>query len=403
MEWVTKRRAKSADHVPGIGRWYYNDHTYRYSRTPAASDRLRHAAFDNEVIKYTRGLKKSREFIGGRDSRPSNNCIHRHVKQANYPINGTYFGPNGYVTMSNYIIDSAPATAILAQINQDLEEIDATFNSRAFEGMKPNLETALSLSNFIAELTDVKHLLRFFTKWNGPLRKVAEGHLSYAFGIRPFIQDVKLLYKILTDHQSFIDSFLAARNTFQRRHWAEEEPVEQQTTGWTNWQGISYVQYRYVHRYKSIHTATMVYSYNCPDLEGWRDELRALCDLLGLRLTLSVVWEAIPFSFVVDWFFRVQKFLEAHEEPLVKVDVTVYDYVISHKFTNDSKREWKFASNNGNSQHWIHTDIEYSVKSYKRRVMLPDSDNTFIDSGQYGTNQLALSASLLAVLSGGRR
>jgi hypothetical protein len=147
----------------------------------------------------------------------------------------------------------------------------------------------------------------------------------------------------------------------------------------------------------------MKYVYTAPDLLEWCDKLKAILDILGLRLTPSKIWEAIPFSFVVDWFIRIGDFLEQNEEPLVKAQVTVLDYVISHKTSQTSEREWKWRANQAGTDWQQAIDVTTKVKTYRRDVVLPDSGNTFINQGQYGPTQLALSASLLRCIVGGRR
>lgn len=279
---------------------------------------------------------------------------------------------------------------------------DPGFNQRAFEAMQPDLETSLQLSVFLAELTDVKKLLEFFTKWSKSFTKnVAKGHLSWSFGVKPFISDVKKLYATLVDHQQSIDDFLARRGTEQIRHYSEGQPLVTTTTDWTSWFGSASLQYRYVVTEETWTTATMRYRFYCDDIADRGRQLSALRDMLGLRLTQSVIWEAIPFSFVVDWFFRVGDWLKANEKPLIRSKVEVEDYCISHKYTYRCTRQWRYWADA--SQNWaVHSDTNFYGKVYRRKRELPDSGNTFVNRGQYGLNQLALSASLLRVLQGGR-
>jgi len=352
--------------------------------------------WDRAAISYTK--RRSRDSI-----KLSNDCVHLITNVNCIPITGRYYSPTYYTDMYNWFIDRDPYNVAKDAINPALDLYDEDFNSRAFAAMKPDLETSLSLSNFLVELTDVKHLLRFFTKWKGFTNKVAEGHLSYKFGIKPFVGDVKTLWSVLTDHQTILDEFLARRGTLQTRHYSETVPLTETYTSWTNFLGVSYIKYRYKHTHEARTTATMVYKFDCPYVDDYSHKLKALRDMLGLRLTASVIWEAIPFSFVVDWFWRVQDFLERFEEPLISSKVTVYDYCISHKSVQTSEREWKWYAAPGGSIQETATDVVTSTSSYRRQAVAPDSGNTFIDRGQYGRNQLALSASLLKVLTGGRR
>lgn len=56
--------------------------------------------------------------------------------------------------------------------------------------------------------------------------------------------------------------------------------------------------------------ATLEYSYELP---GWVDEdslISALADRLGVTLNPAIIWNAIPWSFVVDWFVGVSRWLD---------------------------------------------------------------------------------------------
>lgn len=351
-------------------------------------------------IKYT-SERNTKEELG---YRRSNDCYHRAQTVQWMPWNGPdYYGPTYYYKFYGMFMDRPPYEEYASNLDLNVKP-DESFNSRAFEAMKPDLESSLSLSNFLVEIADVKHLARFFTGWKtsgslkGLSRKSAEGHLSWKFGLKPFFNDVKLMYSLLIDHSKRIEEFLDKRNTLQVRHYSEKEPYTESVSGWNAWQGGNNMYWRYRTFQSSVTTATMVYRYTCDDISTRARKAMALCDSLGLVFRQSTIWEAIPFSFAIDWIFRVQDYLKANEDPLIKAKVIVLDYTVSHKITYRCDREWKYWSAPNGASWATKTDCRHQGKSYQRTRQLPDADNTFINRGQYGHSQLALSASLVRLV-----
>jgi hypothetical protein len=107
------------------------------------------------------------------------------------------------------------------------------------------------------------------------------------------------------------------------------------------------------------------------------------------------VWEAIPFSFVVDWFYRVQDFLQRYQEPLWPVTVTVMDFCVSYKVELMTKANLLLLDAACDENPNVHYMGYCRQKLYHRQRQLPNSGNAFINPGYFGPNQLALSASLL--------
>lgn len=356
-------------------------------------------AGDYEVITY--------ESSGKRDSGSRHkNCRHIHDTKVYLPLNVSVL--NQDVPLGEDLVYQSWATGtIWNSAGHDALSVEPTsstlqnYSALAFDAMKPSLEGDLQLTNFLLELVDVKHILSLFTKWEGFVKKIAAGHLSYAFGVKPFLQDVKELYDNLTNFEGYITQFLSRRNTVQRRHYRlkfiEDDGTYEGVAG-----GFGLVEGTY--KVKGVYHATMDYTYSCPNLDNLQGQIRALRDLLGLRFGLSQLWEAIPFSFVVDWFIRVGDWLKQYEQPLVPVNLTVVDYCESYKI--ESSIEWEYYGVSPCGPQ-VGATTQYmgnrNTKVYVRRRSLPNSGSFFINPGQFGGNQLALSASLLTTMAGSKR
>lgn len=285
---------------------------------------------------------------------------------------------------------------------------DPAFNSRAYEAMLPSLGGDVSLTNFLLELIELRLLLRFFRQY-GPeahtvadqlrdvLKKVSEGHLTWAFGIRPFIGDLQEIWNTLFNYEKRLKDFLARRNKPQKRFYSESG--EDKGTDADSYDGTYLFsitsESEWSVKWKRV--ATMSYTYDCADIQTRIDKLKALRDMLGLRFTPSVIWEAIPFSFVVDWFLGVGKFLESIENDLIVPDVIITDYSVSYKSSISAHVNCTF-----NQGGYSGPAITHGLRWYERRRALPDTGGTPLSLSGLGPNQLALSASLIH-LSLGRR
>jgi hypothetical protein len=292
------------------------------------------------------------------------------------------------------------------------------FNEEAFDAMTPSFEGEVQLTNFLLELTDLEVLFRLGTQWfrraafwrdvlkgSRKLRKLtlkellsvsskelANLHLTYAFGVRPFIADVHELYKSLAGYERNISSFLAKRRVPQVRHY--QKTVVQDSGQQLG--GSTYYTTRTDYTRSSVLNATMKYTYDCPDIKTISDHSKVLRDMLGLRFGLPQLWEAIPFSFVVDWFFRVQDFLDLHfQDPLWDINLTVIDFCVSAKSEIRTHGTIELKGSNCMEDPNIHDVGTFHHMKYVRTRQLPKSGTAFLNPGHFGLNQLALSASLL--------
>lgn len=202
-----------------------------------------------------------------------------------------------------------------------------------WEAVKPTMTTRANAFVFLYELRDlkrmfevipVKHLKRTWSSLfnKGAPRIISEvlgykpgdasaikylndAHLNYNFGWKPFLSDVKAFRKATLSFQERLTKFLVEQNRNLTRHKrVMPDPVtvtESSTVGiWKLW-------YTVVSEYTL--SSTFTFSYSLPATTSGV-EWRAWLDSMGLNLTAANVWRVIPWSFVVDWFWNVSKFLD---------------------------------------------------------------------------------------------
>jgi hypothetical protein len=87
----------------------------------------------------------------------------------------------------------------------------------------------------------------------------------------------------------------------------------------------------------------MRYSYTLPRLDSVLENVYAYLDVLGVRLDPSIVWNAIPFSFVVDWVVDVSTFLGTFARDNYPIETRVTDFCHSYAHRSDVVVECKYS------------------------------------------------------------
>lgn len=206
---------------------------------------------------------------------------------------------------------------------------------RAWWSMQPRFEGEVEALNFIFELKDfrniakaigranirrsmsklrglhrrVKHsVVRFFKDgykrpklfrlFDDATTTVAEVHLTKEFAIDPLITDTALLLQQACTLVDKVQKQFQCRGySPQRSHYTEEIVYNDALTRYTNnnyWFGNGTWQ-------STIFTATLEYSYEY----RLRSRFEAFKAYYGLNVTAEAIWNAIPFSFLVDYFLKV--------------------------------------------------------------------------------------------------
>jgi hypothetical protein len=94
--------------------------------------------------------------------------------------------------------------------------------------------------------------------------------------------------------------------------------------------------------------AGCLFSHKLPWLNDVQGTLRAAAGALGLNNPLQVVWQAMPFSFVVDWFLNIGGALSQLDFQDRTVEWDIWNVHWSAKHTFDVEVRQRFNDSNGN-------------------------------------------------------
>jgi hypothetical protein len=232
-------------------------------------------------------------------------------------------------------------------------------NHRAFRSMvgRIRIPRYLSILNFLLELKDFTRMFEFWTLRRGKLGNIANGILNEEFGWRPFLDDVCAILKGLKQFHKKLKKFMREQHEVHVTHYkkilTEDNYVPHVLTtsepsvleSGTFYRNENFVQldvdapefffwkdYIIHHLRAPEYIATMKYTYHIPlGLDTLRETV-AWLDAFGVYWDPQVLWNAIPFSFIVDWFFNVGDWLHQKlSKPNYPVKLRVIDFCISVK------------------------------------------------------------------------
>ena len=221
--------------------------------------------------------------------------------------------------------------------------------NRAWWTMQPRFEGKISLINFLIELKDLKSLAKHGYKIMhklGNLRKTlnhyrrnptydptkacAKVYLEYQFGIAPLLKDLSIIWKQMSDIVREVQDEFAAKGQSDDGITSHYTETLASTTSVKFGSGNNrYIQTGTVK--ETIFTATMQFNYDYKLREGFE----AFTKYWGLSGSAEAFWEAIPFSFLADYFVKIGKAIHAMEvDPNVKIYEHKYCESIKTTFTS---------------------------------------------------------------------
>lgn len=261
----------------------------------------------------------------------------------------------------------------LSSVAADLPSLSsvqwAALRAEALSTMLPSFSGDTSIANTIIELKDFKDIGNRIAQrglsnasrirrtqtgilhqqdpvsWSQTARRSSSLYLQYMFGWRPFINDVIELYRICKSIDERIRELVKRANSPQQRYygrWVEGSAVNPSVlaTGEDSPLGgysgdfnpkVKWEVYRAASQGIRFH-ATMRYRYPVPpELTQAGGRAKALLDMLGINGNWSMLWNAIPYSFILDWFVKVSRYLNRLRVDNIPIKTEISDFCASAK------------------------------------------------------------------------
>lgn len=214
----------------------------------------------------------------------------------------------------------------------------------AYQRITPNL-TKMSLPNFLWEIAQLKTLFKI---WNAKLlsqggsqlsrvlkssaKGLAGARLNYKYGWLPTLGDLSGMIEGLAVLQNKLKQFKALQGIRIKDSVKlfEKEYTSDGTLDFFS--GLVHTRYRG----KVTHTVRGYIEYTpqgITSLNKYDELFRGVADSLGVELNPRIIWDAIPFSFVIDNFLSVGKWLENFRVDALELPVSLDDSYLQFKST----------------------------------------------------------------------
>lgn len=239
-----------------------------------------------------------------------------------------------------------------------------TLNAKAVRSMLPVIRPDLSLVNSLIELKDFKSLpgtLRNVQRFGKAIkaaktlrytyRTMADCYLQTQFNILPLLSDITGIWNAVRRARSRINDFLSREGRTRVAHYQcflnEFSNTYSETPygggpfyGRCEDNGVDYPYHvaasweRSVTYDPSLFHAQIQYRYFYTDFQRKHASALERLDRLGLNLNPAIIWNAIKFSFVVDWLFGVNRWLNDHASSgwmTPRIDILQYLWSIKRR------------------------------------------------------------------------
>jgi len=297
--------------------------------------------------------------------------------------------------------------------------------------MLPYIRAEMSLVNSLIELKDFKSLgkyakslhvamLSLYKLCKGAgrlsLRAAAETYLQYKFNFRPLLADIRGFVAAIRNAQKRVILLVANQGRPRTHHFRrvieEGDTVGQDTAGsvsldyYLGYQTTSSVKfYRSVLSMPAIFHAEIEYNYNYSNLQVQYAGLLATLDSLGVSLNPQIIWNAIPWSFVIDWVAGIGQFLSQFQSRALEPQLNIRRYLWSVTrrrniyLTKDHTFNRRYTTQLLDTQRITMPAVLQTA--YRRDVGMPTSSS--ITSSGLSSTEFTLGAALVYLKASNRR
>jgi len=311
-------------------------------------------------------------------------------------------------------LKDASLAFMLPLIRPELSLINSIIELKDFASLPRTIKTLSSLPELIPSVRQRFALAyRSFTKsareW---ARAGADSYLQAKFNILPLLSDISGIKTALTRTERRLNDFITRAGRVQRRHYTRvlneyplssysennvPLPVSPLYNGGLSFATTS-VSRRYVYSQPTTFHAEIQYNYNYTEYQIEHARLLSLLDAVGANFNPAVIWNAIPWSFVVDWVFGVSRWLNNNRVGLMDPQINIHRYLWSVKRSRKVLVQRQFTALDnailGSSvkSQWIPLPI-VNESAYRREVGLPEASS--ITSSGLNANEFSLGAALV--------
>lgn len=220
---------------------------------------------------------------------------------------------------------------MLPTVAPDLSLVNSLLELKDFKSIGKSFKSAGTLTSLPGLASTLRDTIKLIAK-DGKLktRSLADLYLQYKFNLRPLISDIENIVSSLSRLERRINDLMSRQGRRQNAHFTrviDESSInyahtEANPTGFAfpadrhGWycshvplSGMAKSE-RFVYVEPSVFHAQLQYSYYYADYQTEHARLLSILDAWGVNFNPAIVWNAIPWSFVIDWVLSVSRFLD---------------------------------------------------------------------------------------------
>ena len=240
----------------------------------------------------------------------------------------------------------------------------------AFAKLKPDL-TTISMPNFLLELDDIPRLWQQFKYKLSLAKRLAGVKLSWDFGLRPLIGDLQNIRDAISNSLERVKEWNRTSGTIYQKSTicatlnnsssgVETVSISPHTVNWRGSRSGT------VEAFLTFKTLPIV------ALTEAETMLRAYLDALGFELNPRILWDAIPFSFVLDWFFDVGGWLQRFKIDTLELPIILADSCLQYKESLKVEHYWKYTPDGLYTGYPTSGSASQSYTTFHRMPIYPD-------------------------------
>jgi hypothetical protein len=246
----------------------------------------------------------------------------------------------------------------------------------AFNAFYEQIPTEVSIPNFLWELREIKALI---PRLQSSLTKTASGgYLNFQFGWKPFLDDLRKLWALTDTVRSRLEYLKSTYGRKTRIGLFQDitSQIEGRYQGYSDWHWFADpprkdVDFQGNFKVREFRTVLRAGGYLYHELQGLDDSLtqvKAFSSALGLNNPLRAVWNALPYSFVVEWFTNIGGLFDRLSIQPFSGEWTISNPTWSFKSTAVIDAYQRFGDKTDANTHLLAT---ITAERYQRFVGLP--------------------------------
>lgn len=249
----------------------------------------------------------------------------------------------------------------------------SAYNAKAFAMAKPT-NPLIDLGVILAEIRDFPRLIKGRIE---ELKDISDWYLAIQFGWKPLLADIQAGIKTIVDLDKQFQFLIRNNGKPVRRRVTLERDSGSGTlrsssgigitrNTYVDWPGrsarTSAWKYRVTHSWARHVWASGEFIFFLGDTSLPTTEAYIKHGLLGLRVTPSVIWNAMPWSWLIDWISNVGDVLDVLSEQVAERTVARYLYVMG-----ETHRKYTWSGTDG----WYSGTISHIYETKAREACHP--------------------------------